>query len=106
MGFPPGGNIVQTRLKELEEAIDNYFGMINQIRNGIKVPQDEVVEEPEALLLYDMCKEMGIPRVAGSLEEQPFIWLQEWAVAKQRSELHEALWQASRPKLPDSNGAQ
>jgi len=86
-----GGTYLTDRLDELSTAIDNYYGMLNQYRLGIKPDADEIVDKPEALALYDMCKEMGIPRVEGCLEDQPYIWMLEWATAKNKVELHEHL---------------
>jgi hypothetical protein len=87
-----GGIYITDRLVELEKAIDDYYGMVNLLKAGITPKGDEIVDKPEALSLYDMCKEMGIPRVTGCLEEQPYIWLLEWATAKNKSELHEHLY--------------
>lgn len=101
-----GGTWIGDRLDELETAIDEYYGMLNLIKNKITPKGEEIVEKPEALSLYQMCKEMGIPRVSGPLEDQPYIWLLEWATAKSKSELHEHLLlipnqSENQPRKPD-----
>lgn len=35
---------------------------------------------PDAYILYKQTKEMGIPLVAGGLQDQPYIWLEQYAV--------------------------
>jgi hypothetical protein len=87
-----GGNYLSDRLAELSDAIDAYYGMLNLIRNKIRPTPEEIHEKPEPLIIYETCKELGISRVANCLEEQPYIWLLEWSVAKQRAELHEQLF--------------
>ena len=90
-----GGNYLADRLEELSEAIDKYYGMLNLIRNQIRPTPEEIHEKPEPLIIYEACKELGISRVADCLEEQPYIWLLEWSVVKQRAELHEHLFNNS-----------
>ena len=90
-----GGTWLGDRLDELSSAIDEYYGMVNLIKNKIKPKPEEIHEEPEALVIYETCKSLGIPRVTGGYEEQPYIWLLEWSVAKQRSELHQQLFDNS-----------
>lgn len=95
-----GGNYLVDRLEELKNAIDEYYGMVNLIRKQVKPEPDEIHEEPEALELYQLGKELGMPRVSGGIEDQPYIWLLEWSVAKQRSELHEQLFLSSNSQQP------
>ena len=87
-----GGNYLSDRLEELASDVDAYYGMLNLIRNRIKPTPEEIHEKPESLIIYETCKELGISRVADCLEDQPYIWLLEWSVVKQRSELHEQLF--------------
>ena len=67
--------------------------MENQIRAGLKVGSKEnpIIEKPEALIIYETCEDLGIPRVAGGYEDQPYIWLLEWSIVKNRSILQKNL---------------
>ena len=78
------------RLKELREAIEQYFGLINEIRAGLKVRPEEL-QKPEALVLYEQCVQMGIPMVEGGIRDQPHIWLMEYAICSQETELWNAI---------------
>lgn len=38
--------------------------------------------------MYDQCRAMGIPLVQGGLQDQPHIWLLEYAICQQERELN------------------
>lgn len=63
---------------------------------GLKV---EIPEKPEALVLYQQCKTMGIPLVEGGLLDQPYYWMQEYAVIMDIEALYQALAQ-QKPAPP------
>jgi hypothetical protein len=44
------------------------------------------------MVLYEQCRDMGIPLVTGGLMDQPHIWLLEASVVKQETELLESLF--------------
>lgn len=43
---------------------------------------DPMPGKPEALEKYEQCKELGLPLVAGGLQDQPHIWLLEVGVIR------------------------
>lgn len=53
--------------------------------SGVKVPP-----KPEALVLWQQCKALGLPLVSGGLVDQPHIWLIEIAVLLEEEELFSA----------------
>ena len=74
-----GGRIVEGKLKELEDALLEYFGAMNMLQEGMSVP---IPEKPVALEKYEQCLALGLPLVAGGLQSQPHIWLLEIGVIK------------------------
>jgi hypothetical protein len=74
-----GGRYVGGKLKELEDALLEYFGALNMLQEGMKV---DIPEKPEALEKYEQCLELGLPLVAGGLQDQPHIWLLEIGVIR------------------------
>lgn len=96
MGNPFTRKKVIDNLEELKEAILNYYGAINENKAGLNTP---LPDRPEAMYLYDKCKSMGIPLVAGGLRDQPHIFLLEWNIVEQTSLLMQSL-----PTLGAKNG--
>jgi hypothetical protein len=72
--------ILARNLEKLRETLWDYYGQQNEIRAQIKVAPEDVVEKPEALIRYEMSKELGIPYVDGGLMDQPFVWIEEHGV--------------------------
>jgi len=83
-----GGRLIGGDLSKLREAISNYYGALSEIREGHKVP---LPDKPEALYLYEQCKEMKMPLVTGALRDQPHIWMMEWRVCDNEVSLWETL---------------
>jgi len=81
-----GGSGVAEGLEALRDALQEYFGVLSSIKEGL--PVKAVPEKPEALIKYDQCKAMGIPLVEGGLRDQPHIWLYEYAICQQQRELN------------------
>ena len=75
---PAGGAIVSERLDELEAALRDYFGALNEVNMGLKVRK--MPPKPKAFVQYERCKTLGIPLVEGGVMNQPYLWLQELAV--------------------------
>jgi hypothetical protein len=75
-----GGRFVAGKLTELEEALIDYFGAQNMLTEGMVV--DPMPEKPEALTKYEQCRDLGVPLVAGGLQDQPHIWLLEIGVIR------------------------
>lgn len=74
-----GGRIVGGKLKELENALVEYYGAMNMLQEGMNVP---IPEKPVALEKYEQCLALGLPLVAGGLQSQPHIWLLEVGVIR------------------------
>lgn len=87
MGFG-GGSRVAEQLEALREEIRDYYGALNEIKAGL---HPTIPEKPTALRLYEQCKEMGISLVAGGLLDQPHIWLREYAICLQETQLWQAM---------------
>ena len=77
MGRGRGGRKIEGKLVELEKALHDYHGALNELAAGINVKPPE---KPEALVLWHQCQATGLPLVEGGLLDQPHIWLQEVAV--------------------------
>jgi len=65
--------ILSSYLEGLIERLQNYLGGLNEVKAGLSFPKG--VEKPEELILYEQITELGIPVVAGGIEDQPHIWL-------------------------------
>ena len=92
-----GGIILSERLKELEAALGEYYGALNELKMGLK--PKKMPSKPQALLEYQRCKALGIPLVSGGVRDQPHVWLQELAVILNQEEL----WTKILEQRPDSN---
>lgn len=87
-----GGIKVKEGLKDLEQALLDYYGALNELRmlqevsvgntGTVKIP-----EKPEALQLWEMCEAVGLPLFGGGLMDQPHIWLEELAVVRKIQEM-------------------
>lgn len=84
-----GAELVEQKLEELRAELQNYFGLLNEIMlmnavakgsNSNKKPR-----KPEALWLYEQCKQTGLPLVSGGVLDQPHIWLQEYMICEQET---------------------
>jgi hypothetical protein len=84
-----GVRIVNAGLTLLRDTLQEYAGQINEIRAGLK--PDEKIDKPEALILYEQCKELGIPLVKGSLLDQPHIWMLEYKICDDETKLMAAI---------------
>lgn len=91
MEWSAGGRTLEERLNELQVALQDYFGALNELAMGHPGLSVKVPEKPEALVLYQQCEKLGLPLVSGGLMDQPHIWLQEVAVIVDTKNLYEAL---------------
>ena len=87
-----GDELVEIELDKLRNEIRNYLGVLNEMLMGLK--PDATIEKPEALVLYDKCKSMNLPLMAGGLMDQPHVWLLEFGVCEQET----ARFQAAQQK--------
>lgn len=88
MGWPFGDLALAEKLSELDEALQNYFGSIAEVRLGLRTI---IPDKPEALILTEQCKDLGLPLVQGGIEDQPYIWMKEYAICVQTKALFEAI---------------
>jgi hypothetical protein len=81
-----GGSGLAEKFQILRDALQEYFGVLSSMRDGL--PVKSIPEKPQALIMYDQCKAMGIPLLPGGLMDQPHIWLLEYAICQQERELN------------------
>lgn len=85
-----GGRLLGERLDGLRAALREYFGAINEVKEGLHVEPERLVK-PDALVAFETCQNLGIPIVGGGLLDQPHIWLMEYIICQQETELFAAL---------------
>lgn len=96
-----GGRRVRDILKTLRQELEDYFGSINELKDGLR---KDLLPKPAELSLYEMVKSTGLPLVAGGLLDQPHIWLMQWEVIESVKSLYDMLdEQAQRMKQQPSN---
>lgn len=88
-----GGSVLAGILDKLSTEIDEYLGALNEVKAGLGT---RLPEKPTALILYEQTKEMGIPLVAGGVEDQPHIWLEMYAICMQKTKLWETIEENNR----------
>lgn len=93
-----GGKDLADYLQGIRDEIAEFFGSLEDIATGIKAPSD--IYKPEVLIQYEQCKSMGIPLVAGGLVDQPYIWLELWAICEQEQEIFQAIHEANKRQAP------
>jgi len=84
-----GTELVEQNLEELRLELQNYFGLLNEIMlmNTVAAGSNSSKKpiKPEALWLYEQCKQTGLPLVSGGVLDQPHIWLQEYMICEQET---------------------
>ncbi len=90
---PGGGSLLSGELDALREELEDYLGVKNEIQAGLKA---KLPSKPDELIRYEMCKEMGIPLVAGGVMDQPHIWLLQYGLIKNTIALFDAIADANR----------
>ena len=75
---PIGGSIIGGYLDELTQELRDYYGALNELKQGLTVKK--IPERPEALKRYERCQSTGLPLLSGGLQDQPHIWLMEYDV--------------------------
>jgi hypothetical protein len=76
----------------LREELENYFGMVNEIRMGLSVTP---VPKPPELIMYEQVVGMGIPLLAGGVMDQPHIWLMQYALIRNVKDMFDAIASAN-----------
>lgn len=92
------------KIEQLRLAIQNYLGALNEIAEGLK--PSAIPEKPEALALYDACKTMNTPLIAGGVMDQPHIWLMEYQVCDHERERFRRLQEINRRNAYDNQSAE
>jgi len=69
----------------LRQALIEYYGAINEMKTLAEsqphiVQKVTIPDKPEALILWQQCRELDMPLVDGGLEDQPHIWLEEISI--------------------------
>ncbi len=83
-----GGRFLEGKLQELDRALEDYYGAINMLKEGLTT---SVPDKPEALKVLEQCESLDIPLVAGGLMDQPHIWLLEVGRVKKFRDTFELL---------------
>jgi hypothetical protein len=81
------------------EDLYNYFGTLNEIKVGA-ASASKLPEKPEALLLYEQCKELGVPVFAGGIVDQPHILVQFFKICADVSTVFNAIEAANSNVTP------
>ena len=84
-------------LTELEAALREYYGAINELKAGLKV---KMPPKPKPLIEYERCQALGLPLTEGSVMNQPYIWLQQIAVIIDQEMLFKLLEEQQRSNMP------
>lgn len=70
-------------MNELKTRLWDYFGQLNEIKQGISIKPEEKFEKPDALIRYELAQSLGVPYVDGGLSDQPWEWMKEHSVIVQ-----------------------
>ena len=91
-----GGRVITTILNKLAEDIEEYYGQLNEYRLGVtgKVPK-----KPDEVGIYEQVKATGLPLIAGGYADQPYVWLEIFAVVGSLMTLYETLFRNSNPNV-------
>lgn len=93
MARADGGRLVQGELGALSEALENYFGAIAEIKEGLRV---DLPEKPDALVFYEQVKELRMPLVEGAIMDQPHIWMMEYKLCDNQVKIWNAISEAAK----------
>lgn len=69
-------------------AVDEYFAMHNEMAAGLK--PSKIVEIPDVLEIIEICRDIGLPRVGGDYEHQPYIWMLEYRLVNKKLKMRDA----------------
>ena len=61
---------------------------------GVTSPKS-IPDKPEALILYEQTRTLGVPLFAGGVVDQPHIWMQAYKVIDDTVKVFEALERAN-----------
>lgn len=88
MVWTGGGSALARGLELLEVALQDYFGTLNEIEQGLNV---DVPVKPEALVYWEMMQFSNLPVVSGGLIDQPHIFQREMIIVANQVTLNERL---------------
>lgn len=84
-----GGIALARGLKDLEDALGDYYGTLNEVKLGLTVEHRPV--KPQALIYAEQMQLLGIPLVDGGVLDQPYIFMQEYKIVSDIQKLHAIL---------------
>lgn len=87
-------------IQDLSDRLDEYFGALNEYIMGARSSPSDLPPKPPELILYEQTTRMGVQVCAGGIIDQPYIWMEQWAVCDIKSRV----WEATKPK-PRSDDA-
>lgn len=65
-----GKRIIRDILDEIEEQIQEYYGLLNELKMGARSTRPV---KPDILVLYETLNTLNLPLVSGSYMDQPYI---------------------------------
>lgn len=74
--------ILRGKLNEFQSKVEAYLGMLNQLKVGLNVAEEERVEKPPELKKYEQTLALGLPVWQGGLQDQPHIWLEQVGIMR------------------------
>jgi hypothetical protein len=86
-----GGIKVKRGLDELREALELYYGALNEIKMGHPALRVKIPEKPAALKKLETCRTLGLPLLPGGVLDQPHLWLLELQVIHEVKNQFEAI---------------
>ena len=84
----PGKRIVRDRLDEIQNEVQEYYGLLNELRMGAR---SSIPAKPEILVLYENLKLFNIPLVSGGYQDQPWLLTRMLLVVKNTVDMMERL---------------
>lgn len=86
-----GKRIILEIIDDIQTEIQEYYGLINEIRMGAR---SKVPEKPEILILNDTLKMLNVPIWDGGLMDQPYLTTLLLITARQTAEMMEHIQDA------------
>lgn len=93
-----GGIALAQGLSDLEEALGDYYGTLNEIKLGLTAKPPV---KPQALIYAEQMQLLRIPLVQGGILDQPYIFMQEYKIVSDFQKLHQLLEAANNESNTD-----
>ena len=78
-----GGRKLEGKLGEIREALEAYYGALNELKMGHSALKVEIPEKPAVLKKWQTCQTLNLPFMPGGLVDQPYLWLLEVQLIKE-----------------------